>query len=142
VEDVRLAYRGAEGLSVGAGGELLVQTSLGVLKDAAPMSYQLIGDERVAVESRYRLVGDGGGYGFAVGAYDPRYPLVIDPKLAYSTFLGGTSHDYGQGIAVDGTGNAYVAGHTISADFPTTPGAFDRTIAGGGDAFVTKLPTG
>ena len=66
VEDVRLGYRGAEGLKVGAGGELLVRTSLGVLKDAAPVSYQLIGGERVPVESRYELKGDG-GYGFAVG---------------------------------------------------------------------------
>src|SRR5919106_1786947 len=70
VEDVRLGYRGAEGLSVGTGGELLVQTSLGVLKDAAPVSYQRIGGERVPVESRYKLL-KGGGYGFAVGAYDP-----------------------------------------------------------------------
>src|SRR5215211_1326633 len=90
VEDVRLGYRGAERLSVGAGGQLLVQTSLGILKDAAPVSYQRIGGERVPVESRYILKGDGGGYGFAVGSYDPRYPLIIDPGLAYSTFLGGT----------------------------------------------------
>ncbi len=65
-----------------------MRTPLGVLKDAAPVSYQLIGGERVPVESRYTLKGDGGGYGFAVGAYDPRYPLVIDPGLNYSTFLG------------------------------------------------------
>jgi hypothetical protein len=45
-----LAYRGAQGLSVGAGGELLIQTSLGILKDTAPVSYQLIGGERVPVE--------------------------------------------------------------------------------------------
>jgi hypothetical protein len=70
------------------GGELLVQTSLGLLKDATPVSYQRIGGERVAVESHYELTGDG-SYGFAVGAYDPRYPLVIDPGLDYSTFLGG-----------------------------------------------------
>ena len=56
VEDIRLDYRGAEGLKVGAGGELLVRTSLGTLKDAAPVSYQLIGGERVAVESRYKLL--------------------------------------------------------------------------------------
>jgi hypothetical protein len=147
VEDVRLAYRGAEGLSVGAGGELLVRTSLGVLKDAAPMSYQRIGGERVAVESRYKLLKDeGGGYGFAVGAYDPRYPLIIDPALDYSTFLGGTGSDAGAGIAVDRRGSAYVTGFTNSADlpdtpgaFPTTPGAFDRTLDGNSDAFVTKL---
>ena len=66
VEDVRLGYRGAEGLSVGAGGELLVQTSLGVLEDAAPVSYQRIGGERVPVESRYVLKGKaatGSGWG-------------------------------------------------------------------------------
>jgi Beta-propeller repeat len=139
VEEVRLAYRGAERLSVGARGELLVQTSLGVLKDAAPVSYQRIGGERVEVESRYRLL-KGGGYGFWVGAYDPRYPLVIDPGLDYSTFLGGTGDDLPSGgIAVDRSGKAYVTGRTSSADFPTTPGAFDRTFDGGNDAFVTKL---
>jgi hypothetical protein len=139
VEDVRLGYRGAEGLSVGAGGELLVRTSLGVLKDAAPVSYQVIGGEREPVESRYTLKGDGGGYGFAVGSYDPRYPLVIDPGLDYSTFLGGLDEDAGTGIAVDEEGRAYVTGDTIDSDYPTTPGAFDRTFNGSFDAFVTKL---
>jgi hypothetical protein len=145
VGDVRLGYRGAEGLSVGSGGELLVQTSLGVLKDAAPVSYQQIEGERVAVESRYKLLeGDGSGFGFAVGAYDPRYPLIIDPGLDYSTFLGGTGQDTGssENIAVDTSGRAYVVGSTFSADYPTTPGAFDRTFNGTEDAFVTKLPTG
>jgi hypothetical protein len=142
VEDIRLDYRGAEGLSVGAGGELLVGTSLGTLKDAAPLSYQLIGGERVPVQSRYKLLkGDGGGYGFAVGAYDPRYPLIIDPGLDYSTYLGGTGFDRGEGIAVR-EGRAYVTGQTNSSDFPTTPGAFDTTLGGSQDAFVTKLPTG
>jgi hypothetical protein len=138
VEDVRLAYRGAEGLKVGAGGELLILTSLGILKDAAPVSYQRIGGERVPVKSRYVLKGDGGGYGFAVGDYDPRYPLVIDPGLDYSTFLGGGDFDSGWDIAVR-DGRAYVTGTTQSADFPTTRGAFDRTLGGVQDAFVTKL---
>jgi Beta-propeller repeat len=137
VDDVRLSYRGAEGLKVGAGGELQVPTSLGVLKDAAPVSYQRIGGERVAVKSRYRLTGDG-GYGFAVGAYDPRFPLIIDPGLAYSTFLRGTNTNEGTGIAVDASGRAYVTGLTWGADYPTTTGAFDRTF-NGSDAFVTKL---
>jgi hypothetical protein len=138
VDDVRLGYRGAEGLSVGTGGELLVQTSLGVLKDAAPVSYQRIGGERVPVESRYTLKGDG-SYGFALGSYDPRYPLVIDPGLDYSTFLGGTDFDSGEGIAVDQDGSAYVTGFAGSTDYPTTPGSFDTTNNGSGDAFVTKL---
>jgi hypothetical protein len=138
VDDVRLAYRGAEGLKVGAGGQMLVQTPLGVLEDAAPVSYQRIGGERVEVKSGYRLTGDG-TYGFWVGSYDPRYPLVIDPELDYSTFLGGADLDRGWGIAVR-EGRAYVTGDTSSANFPTTPGAFDTSFNGGGnDAFVTKL---
>ena len=62
--------------------------------------------------------------------------------LEYSTFLGGTNSDFGRDIAVGTRDRAYVTGFTASADFPTTPGAFDTSYNGGGDAFVTKLPTG
>ena len=51
--------------------------------------------------------------------------------LAYATFLGGGGYDNGYGIAVDGAGSAYVTGYTQSSDFPTTPGAFDRSYNGG-----------
>ena len=60
--------------------------------------------------------------------------------LVYSTFLGGSGVRRGAtGIAVDGEGRAYVTGITVSADYPTTPGAFDTTFNGDRDAFVTKL---
>jgi hypothetical protein len=78
--------------------------------------------------------------GFAVGAHDPSRPLVIDPVvLSYSTYLGGSYVDTGHAIAVDGDGNAYVAGETGSTNFPTTAGAFQTALGDGGDAFVTKL---
>jgi Ca2+-binding RTX toxin-like protein len=60
-------------------------------------------------------------------------------SLAYSTFLGGGSFEGGAGIAMDGSGAAYLTGHTDSVRFPTTPGAFDRTLGGLFDGFVTKL---
>jgi len=59
--------------------------------------------------------------------------------LTYSTFLGGSFSEEGFGIAVDGTGSAYVTGYTVSADFPTTFGAFDTTHNGDRDAFVVKV---
>ncbi|HEY7863330.1 MAG TPA: SBBP repeat-containing protein, partial [Thermoanaerobaculia bacterium] len=142
VSRIRLGYRGQQRLSLGQGGELRIETALGLLRDARPVSYQQIGGRRVAVESRFAL-GRGGAYGFTVGAYDPRYPLVIDPGLLYSTYLGGGDTDLSHAIAVDGAGSAYLTGVTGSPDFPTTAGAFDTTFNGGfDDAFVTKLEAG
>jgi hypothetical protein len=64
-------------------------------------------------------------------------------RLAYSTYLGGTSGDAGFGVAVDSTGAAYVTGETLSTNFPTTASAFDTSLGGARDAFVAKLgPTG
>ena len=144
---IRLSYAGASRLSLGAAGALVAHTPLGSLNDAAPRSYQTIGGRQVAVESRYSLAD--GSYGFALGRHDPRRPLVIDPSLAYSTFLGGSGEDeaaapsFNMGIAVDSTGAAYVTGMTESTDFPVTPGAFETTHnvtkTGDDDVFVTKL---
>jgi hypothetical protein len=77
--------------------------------------------------------------GFEIAAYDRSRPLIIDPVLAYSTYLGGSSLEVGYGIAVDASGSAYVAGDTSSADFPTTLGASQPASGGSYDAFVTKL---
>jgi hypothetical protein len=102
-------------------------------------------ESRIPVEARYTLWGHN-RIGFALGAYDHRRPLVIDPALVYSTYLGGSGTDYGASIAVDGLGNAYVSGQTFSADFPVTAGALQTECAGGcarSDAFVAKLnPSG
>jgi hypothetical protein len=137
--DIRLAYQGADGLSLGASGNLLVQTPLGTLRDSRPRSYQPVGGRRQTVESRYDLTG-GSAYGFALGAsYDRHGSLVIDPGLVYSTYLGGTGDDDAFAIAVDRAGSAYVTGSTVSPDFPPTTGAFDTSLNGGQDAFVTKL---
>jgi hypothetical protein len=133
VSDIRLAYAGAEGVLLGARGSLRIQTPLGALKDAPPQTFQRIDGRRVPVGSRYAL--SDGSYGFAIGRHDQRHPLLIDPSLAYSTFLGPAR---GLDIAVDAAGAAYVTGDTISTDFPTTAGAFDNSLSGE-DAFVSKL---
>src|SRR5262249_15523299 len=79
-----------------------------------------------------------------LGTYDPSRPVVIDPVLAYSTYLGGSWDDADEpfegieGIGLDGAGNIYVTGTTQSPDFPTTAGA-DRTLDGARDIYVTKL---
>ena len=82
---------------------------------------------------------------FELAAYDPSLPLIIDPVLSYSTYLGGSNDDGAEGIAVDSSGSAYVTGYTYSANFPTSSGAYDTSCGTDGacnllyDAFVTKL---
>jgi hypothetical protein len=138
VADIRLAYRGTGALSLDRAGNLRIPTPLGVLRDERPVSYQQIGGRRVPVASRFSLAGRH-SFGLALGAYNPRYPLVIDPGLVYSTFLGGTGTDQGFAIAVDSGGAAYVTGRTGSTNFPTTVGAVDTGHNGGDDVFVSKL---
>ncbi len=136
-ERAKLAWRGAREVSLTAGGALRLDTAAGALIDAAPRTFQRISGRRVAVPSRYDL-GSGGRLGFEVGNYDRRHPLVIDPELAWSTYLGGLGADVPEDVAVDREGYPYVAGVTNSTDFPVTPGAPDR-FPEFSEAFVTKL---
>ena len=137
-------------------GDLLVGTPGGEVVFHKPVVYQRTTDngQRKAVDGRYVLKGDR-EVTFEVASYDRSKPLVIDPVLKYSTYLGGSGDDLGspsgvQGIAVDPEGNAYIIGATDSTDFPATPGVFQTKLAGGSgvfgcfngipaDAFVTKL---
>ena len=60
-------------------------------------------------------------------------------SLLYSTYLGGDQDDFGEGIAVDADGSAYVRGLTTSTNYPTTANAFQTSFKGQSDAFVSKL---
>jgi hypothetical protein len=150
-ETIRLSYRGAKEISVDEGGNLRIRTDHGVLTDQRPLAYQAIDGKHVSVDSRYAIEAREGRdptYGFAIGSYDTRHPLVIDPELAYATFVGGSSSDGATRIAVDAEGNAYVTGWSDSPNFPATVGS---SFQGGGcdgrylglrtcgDMFVAKL---
>ncbi|MBI2877536.1 MAG: SBBP repeat-containing protein, partial [Candidatus Tectomicrobia bacterium] len=137
---IRLAFTGADRLSLDAEGNLVLHIARGEILQRAPLIYQEMNGTRERISGRYVLQGKD-RVGFEVSAYDPTRPLVIDPVLAYSTYLGGSEDlDFGNGIAVDGPGNAYVTGNAQSDDFPTTLGAWQPAYGGGNsDAFVTKL---
>ena len=143
-KQIKLNFDGAKRVEIEkTTGDLLLHTRLGTMRQHQPLVYQELGGERQEIAGRY--VRRGKQIGFEVGKYDATLPLVIDPTLVYSTFIGGSGDDRGNAIAVDSTGNAYVIGTTVSPDFPTTAGAFDTTFNGGGsfgteiDVFVTKL---
>jgi hypothetical protein len=134
---IKMIYDGIEGLWIDDDtGELVIQTEWGEMRDAKPLAYQEISGIRKEVSISFLLIGEK-SIGFAIGDYDPKFNLTVDP--GYSTYLGGSDWDLGYGIAVDGSGNAYVTGYTLSSNFPTK-NPFQGAYGGGKyDAFVTKL---
>jgi hypothetical protein len=124
---------GAEGLKLSKDGEIIIQTGLGDLKLSKPSAWQEKDGKKLPVEVSYKLIGKN-RYSFVVAKADPSLPIVIDPILA-STFIGGSGYEEAHSIALDSSGNVYVAGFTYSSDYPTTSGAYDN----GSDVFVSKL---
>jgi len=140
---IALSFEGTDQLKVDAQGELVLHAGGGEIRQRKPLIYQEVDGVRHEVAGSYKLK-DRNTVGFQLADYDASRPLIIDPVLVYSTFLGGTDFDEGVDITVDASGNAYVTGVTTQLtpppNFPTTPGAFDTTFNGGSfDAFVTKL---
>lgn len=137
---IQFEIKGASQIAVDAEGNLVLQTSNGELHFQSPVVYQESNGLRVAVSGAY-VMNDPTHVTFHVATYDARKPLVIDPVLVYSTYLGGSGDDQPTGIAVDSTGSVYIAGYTHSADLlPTTIGAPSPNA---NHVFVAKLdPTG
>jgi phosphatidylethanolamine-binding protein (PEBP) family uncharacterized protein len=148
---------------IDANGDLVVALAGGEVRFHRPEVYQLSANsgDRTQVEGRYVLraskletgnskVGNPKSVipnpkwevGFEIASYDATRPLIIDPVLSYSTYLGGSNIDVANGIAVDSTGSVFIVGETDSSDFPTAHPL--QLNAGGGsdfpdDAFVTKI---
>jgi len=146
---VRLRLSESNHLHLAANGDLLVATANGALAFRKPLAYQVVDGQRHPIAGNFALVGRH-AVRFQVGRYDRTKPLVIDPVLVYSTFLGGSGATnvalIGGGanaIAVDSQGNAYITGQVYSTTFPVTAGAFQTTDPGAENqapaAFVTKL---
>jgi hypothetical protein len=137
-----LGFKGSDKLEIDAEGNLVLRAAGGDIRQHKPVIYQEIDGIRREIAGSYVRRG-ANRVGFKVAAYDSSRPLVIDPTLSYSTYLGGGGNDIARGVAADIDGNAYVTGQTTSLDFPTTSGAFQPVLAGSFDAFVAKLnPSG
>jgi len=155
-DQVKLSFTGADGIRIdAASGDLVLKVGDDEVRFRKPAVYQ---PTVAAVDERRRrsqsaataeldgtfVLASNNLVAFRVAGYDPKRALLIDPVLSYSTYLGGSGDDFGWGIAVDSSGNAYVTGGTDSTDFPTA-NPFQATCDGcapyasGPDAFVAKL---
>ncbi len=134
---IALGFQGAESVQTDAAGNLVLATSSGPVHVNKPIAYQSKNGAREYVDASFVLNAKN-QVSFALGSYDHNRELVIDPTVTYSTYFGGTSADYGISVAVNASGDAFVAGATDSASILGT-----STGAAGFDAFVTEIgPTG
>jgi hypothetical protein len=152
-KSIALDFKGVQALKVNGQGDLIVSTANGDLVQHKPAVYQQVDGQRRMVDGGYVVRGTRAR--IKVSRYDHSLPLVIDPTLSYSTYLGGKDFDSGYSIAVDANGDAYVTGLIYSVDFPVARDAetargeaardseaargAERPARGEGDAFVAKL---
>src|SRR5467141_3621882 len=97
---IALRVEGARKMRINAHGDLVLSVSGGEVELRKPVVYQNVRGERREIAGRYVFAGDH-RVTFAVASYDRSEPLILDPVLNYSTYLGGSSDDVGSGIAVD-----------------------------------------
>ena len=145
--NIKLKFNGVTQIKLGRNGDLLLSTKTATLRHLKPVIYQEVNGARTLVAGGY-VLSNKGQVSFRLGTYDKTRPLIIDPVISYSTFLGGSDLDEAHGIAVDSTNNIYVAGITDSTDFPLE-NPFQSINKGSNgpvdyaELFVSKLdPTG
>jgi hypothetical protein len=132
-----LSFSGPDDVTIEKDGSLALRTATGTIVQHPPTVYQILHGTRQSIKGRY-VIRSKNFVGFEVAAYDPAIPLVIDPQLTYSTYLGGSNLESGNDIAVDADGNIYITGTTLSANFPTA-NAIQGVKGIAQDAFVSKL---
>ena len=127
LSDLVVVVEGADRMNVADDGSVELVTSLGTIREQCPDTWEIVdsGERRPLACAARAIAPD--RFGFVVSHRDESAMLFLDPKIAYGTFVEGSSIDAGWAIAVGESGAAYVAGTTDSRDFPVTPGSFDVT---------------
>ena len=132
---IRMKFNGADSIDVDNDGNARISLDGREVVWRKPVLYQTVNHRRIPIEGRYRREAD--VLSFEIGRFNPDRPLIIDPVVEFTTFLGGGQSDAGSRIAADSQGNVYTTGLTFEFNFPTAKrfGGFTR---GSSTIFVTK----
>ncbi len=129
ITNIDLEYSGADMLFV-ENGNLVISTTVNVLREQKPYAYQIIGDDTVEVACNYSLKKNRLGFEFPQ-SYDNSKDLIIDPSLVFSTYTGSTGDNWGFTATWDYEDNVYSGGIVFAVGYPTTVGAYQVSFAGG-----------
>jgi len=135
---IRWKYEGGDDVKI-ENGRLILQTALGEVVEQRPIAYLLIPQEGEAagnnpphkVPVACEFIQDERGIGFAVGKYDKRYTLIIDPELIFSSYSGSFDDNFGYTATYDSQGNLISGSSAFGQGYPTTLGAYQTTWGGG-----------
>jgi PKD repeat protein len=134
LSDIKMRYDGMDSLRLQEG-KLAITTSLGKIMEEIPASY--IWETGQKQDVSYTMYGDMVSF---TGAYNKKETLIIDPVIRqWATYYGGSDSDYGYSVAVDGSGNVYMAGTTYSTSGIASSGAYQTSKGGSDDAFLVKF---
>jgi len=128
-EAIQIKISGGEKVGLSKG-NLVIQTSVGEITEAAPFAYQEIGGVISEVPCEFRLKGNTISYFFPEG-YNKQHKVVIDPELAFSTYVGSSNDNFGFTASYDNLGNLIAGSISFGAFYPTTEGAFQIDWAAG-----------
>lgn len=138
INDIKLKFDGANKTTLTESGAIQIETSLGNIEENIPYSYQLNETQKEQrVNVNFKKISNN-VYGLISEKYNLTKSLVIDP-IPWATYFGGTLAETGYGINRDAAGNVYITGSTLSTNNMATSGAFQVTLAGGTDAYITKF---
>jgi len=134
---IRMQFRGADHVRLTPGGDLLVESGGVSFTERRPVIYQQdpLTPARHPVDGRYVLLGREVA-GVEIGAYDHRKPLVVDPVLEYSSFVGGSMTDGVTAVATGANGLLYAVAYTNNSDLVFSPGALQVSNNGGNDVIA------
>ena len=131
----KVSYEGYDKIEL-LNNELVITTSLGTITERKPYAFQIINGIKTKVDCYYFLESNIMSFEFPNG-YDSTKTLIIDPELAFSSFTGSTSDNWGMTACPDINGNLIAAGIVFGNGYPTTPGAYDGTYFSGGSGGTT-----
>jgi photosystem II stability/assembly factor-like uncharacterized protein len=134
---IKLSFSGMDKMSIDGEGALVLRAGGEDLRVLKPQAWQESDGARRTISCDYRL-SEKDQVEFRLGDYDSTLPLVIDPVLVYSTYIGGVGTESGLDIAIDSEGAAYICGSTASVDFPG-PSPIQQVKGASTDAYVLKI---